>query len=317
MEVRTVIQTDVRLKKELTVKKNRKANLSRSFGKYMFVIPGMLFLLAFMIFPIGYNIMITFKNLTAMNLLGEQEFVGLANYITVLTDETFALSLKNSVVFTGICLIFQFAIGLGLALFFNQKFPGRNVMRSLILIAWMIPLVITGTLFKWMFAGEYGIINHLLMWIGIIDQPIHWVTTANTSLYSTIIANIWIGIPFNMIILLAALQSLPEDLYEAAKVDGAGKVRQFFYITLPLLKPTIFILIMLGIIYTFKVFDIILIMTGGGPVNSSTVLPFYAYERAFTDYNFSLGATATTIMLVLLIIVASIYLWMIRKEEQA
>ncbi|MFY0762424.1 sugar ABC transporter permease [Metabacillus dongyingensis] len=310
------MQTDLQLKKDFAIEKKRKSKFVTSFGKYMFIAPGMTFLLVFLIFPIGYNVMITFKDLTAMNLLGEQNFVGFQNYITVLTDKTFSLSLKNSVVFTGLCLVFQFVIGLALALFFNQKFPGRNVMRSLILIAWMIPLVITGTLFKWMFAGEYGIINHLLMWVGVIDDPINWVTNASTSLYITVIANIWIGVPFNMIILLAALQSLPEELYEAAKVDGAGKIRQFFSITLPLLKPTVYILLMLGIIYTFKVFDIILIMTGGGPVHSSTVLPFYAYELAFTDYNFSLGATASTIMLVLLIMVSFVYLWMIRKEEQ-
>ena len=313
--MQTETQQTPLVKKAATYKK-RKTKYAEKLGKYMFIIPGMTFLLVFLIFPIGYNIMISFKDLTAMNLLGEQKFVGLQNYITILKDKLFFLSLKNSVVFTGVCLIFQFIIGLLLALFFNQKFPGRNILRSLILMAWMIPLVITGTLFKWMFAGEYGIINHFLLWVGIIDQPVQWVSNASTSLYSTIIANIWIGIPFNMVILLAALQSLPEELYEAAKVDGAGRIRRFFSITLPLLKPTMFILIMLGIIYTFKVFDIILIMTGGGPVHSSTVLPFYAYERAFTDFNFSLGATVTTIMLILLILVSSVYLWMVRKEEQ-
>ncbi|MDN4522959.1 carbohydrate ABC transporter permease [Fictibacillus fluitans] len=309
------IETDISLQRNITMESRKKAKRKKVLGNYLFILPGGIFLLLFLVFPIGYNLKITFEDLTALNILKDQSFVGLENYATVLKDKIFLLSLKNSVIFTGLCIFFQFTIGFAFALFFNKKFPGRNVMRALILIAWMIPLVITGTLFKWMFAGDHGIINHLFMWLGLIDQPIHWLINDHTSLYSTIIANIWIGIPFNMIILLAGLQSLPEETYEAAKVDGAGKVRQFFSITLPLMKPTILTLLVLGIIYTFKVFDIILIMTGGGPVNSSTVLPFYSYEMAFTNYNFSLGATVNTIMLGLLILVALVYLWLVRKEE--
>ncbi|OQP13037.1 carbohydrate ABC transporter permease, partial [Geobacillus zalihae] len=183
-----------------------------------------------------------------------------------------------------------------------------------LLIAWMTPIVITATLFKWLFSSDYGIFNYLLMNLGIIDQPIDWLTEKGTALYTTIIANIWIGIPFNMIILLSGLQSLPKELYEAARIDGAGRIRQFVYITLPLMKPTIMILLMLGIIYTFKVFDLIFIMTGGGPVNASTVLPLYAYKLAFIQFDFSSGAVVASIMFIILLLLSSIYLWLIRKE---
>ncbi|PAD15319.1 carbohydrate ABC transporter permease [Shouchella clausii] len=286
-------------------------------GKYMFVLPGLLFLAVFMLFPIGYNVYLTFHNVTVFNIMSGYEFTWLDNYKAVLTDTVFLQSVKNSIVFTTLCLLFQFVIGLALALFFNKTFPGRGLFRALLLMAWMIPLVITGTLFQWMFAGEYGIINHFLLWANIVEEPIYWVSNEQTALYSTIIANIWIGIPFNMVILLAGLQSLPTDIYEAARVDGASKWRQFFAITLPLLKPTLFILVMLGIIYTFKVFDIILIMTKGGPLYASTVMPFYAYEQAFINYNFSIGATITTVMLALLIVVSLIYLRIARKEDAA
>ncbi|WP_078393815.1 carbohydrate ABC transporter permease [Shouchella patagoniensis] len=293
----------------------QKKNIFKTYGNYLFVLPGLLFLTVFMLFPIAYNVFLTFKNVTVFNIMSGSDFIWFDNYLTVLSDPIFLSSIWNSIIFTSLCLVFQFLIGLTLALFFNRKFPGRGIMRSLILMAWMIPLVITGNLFQWMFAGEYGIINHFLMWIGFIQEPIYWVSNENTALYSTIIANIWIGIPFNMVILLAALQSLPVEVYEAARVDGASKARQLFSITLPLLKPTLFILVMLGIIYTFKVFDIILIMTQGGPVYSSTVVPFYAYEQAFIHYNFSIGATITTIMLFMLIVVSLVYLYFVNKEE--
>ena len=292
---------------------------SKSFGSvsnYAFVIPGVVFLLVFMVYPILYNLIISFQDVTIMNLTGEHNFVGLSNYQTIFSDPTFFKSLSNSVIFTALCIIFQFIIGLGLALFFNQNFPGRNLFRSLMLIGWMMPMIITGTLFSWMMSGDHGIINYFLMQMNIIDEPMYWLTERDSALYGTIIANIWVGIPFNMIILLSALQALPGQLYEAAKIDGANRFRQFLHITLPLLKPTILILVMLGIIYTFKVFDLILIMTGGGPANATTVLPYYAYELAFENFEFSLGATVATIMLVLLLFLSFIYLWMMRKEEK-
>lgn len=292
------------------------SKIASKWSTYLFVLPSLLFILFFMIFPIGYNLLISFQNVTIMNLAGEHQFVGLANYIKVFKDEAFAVSMKNSVLFTALCILCQFIIGFALALFFNQKFPGRDVMRSLMLLAWMMPIVITATLFKWMLSNDYGIINYVLLTIGIIHQPIHWLTESSSSLLGTIIGNIWVGIPFNMIILLSALQSLPDHLYEAAKIDGASRMRQFYHITLPLMKPTILILLMLGIIYTFKVFDLIFIMTAGGPVNSSTVLPLYAYRLAFSQFEFSLGAAVSSIMFVILVIFAMVYLWMIRKEEK-
>lgn len=286
-----------------------------SFSAYLFVAPGILFLLFFMIFPIVYNFIISFQNVSIMNLSGDHEFVGLKNYVKVVKDPLFGISLKHSIIFTVLSIMFQFGIGFAFALFFNLKFPGRNIMRSIMLLAWMMPVVITSTLFVWMLAGDYGVLNYFLHLFGLIDKPHFWLSEPNTALYGTVLANIWIGIPFNMIILLSGLQALPEHLYEAAKIDGAGRIRQFVHITMPLMKPTILILLMLGIIYTFKVFDLIFVMTGGGPLSASTVLPFYAYQLAFTTFEFSDGAAVSTIMFVILIAIAVIYLWMMRKEE--
>jgi multiple sugar transport system permease protein len=286
-----------------------------SWSNYVFILPGLLFMLAFMVFPILYNIVLSFQNVTLLNLRGVHEFIGWQNYKTMFKDPLFSISFSNSAIFTSVSILFQFTIGFALALFFNRKFPGRDLMRSMMLLGWMMPIIITATLFKWMFAGDFGVINHLLQVIGIIDKPIFWLTEHNYSLPGTIMANIWIGIPFNMVILLSGLQSLPGHLYESAKIDGASRLRQFTNITLPLMKPTIMVLLMLGIIYTFKVFDLIFIMTGGGPVNSTTVFPLFAYRMAFTNYELSMGATAATFMFFVLIALASVYLWMVRKEE--
>jgi len=287
-----------------------------NFNNYWFIVPSSIFILMFMIFPIFYNMFISFQDITLMNLNGVHAFVGLSNYITTLKDTAFHVAFKNSIIFTIVCIAFQFSIGFIFALYFNRKFPGRDVMRSFLLLAWMMPIVITASLFKWMLSGDGGVFNYLLQLLGIIKSPIFWLSESNTSLLGTILANVWIGIPFNMILLLSGLQSLPESLYEAAKIDGAGKIRQFFNITLPLMKPTLLILLMLGIIYTFKVFDLIFIMTGGGPVNSSTVLPLYAFQLSFSTYEISQGAAVSTVMIVFLSVIALCYLWLVRKEEK-
>ncbi len=286
-----------------------------NWNNYLFLLPTLIFLAIFVLFPIIYNIILSFQNVNVYNLKGEHDFIGLTNYINTFKDEVFYISLKNSVIFTVLSIAFQFSIGFALALFFNKKFPGRSLFRSLMLLAWMLPMVITASVFQWMMSGDYGVINYILMQLGLISEPQSWLSSANTALYMTIVANIWVGIPFNMIILLSGLQGLPEQLYEAAKLDGAGRWLQFKHITLPLMKPTIMVLMMLGIIYTFKVFEIIFIMTAGGPVHASTVLPIYAYQLSFTTFEFSQGAAVSMIMVVLLTIIAFFYLRMMNKEE--
>lgn len=285
------------------------------WNNYLFLVPALVFMAIFIVYPIFYNAVLSFKDVNVYNLNGEQNFVGFDNYIKTFKDQVFYIATKNSVIFTVVSIFFQFVIGFALALFFNTKFPGRNLFRSLMLLAWMLPVVITGTVFQWMMSGDYGVINYFLESIGLIDKPINWLSEGNTALLGTIIANIWIGIPFNMIILLSGLQTLPEQLYEAAKLDGANRLLQFKHITLPLMRPTILVLLMLGIINTFKVFDLIFIMTAGGPVTSSTVLPIYAYQTSFSMFDFSHGASVSMIMFVLLILVAIVYMRMSNKEE--
>ncbi len=268
-----------------------------------------------MIYPIIYNIFVSFQNLTLMNLQTGAEFVGLDNYVNILQTDKFGIALKNTLIYTFTCIVFQVVIGYLLAVFLNQDFPFRNFFRSIMLLAWMTPLVITGSLFTWLFDVDYGVFNYILTSLNIVDNPINWLGQKNTALVAVIITNIWIGIPFNMILILAAMQSLPKDVYESAKVDGAKRIQTFWHITLPLLRPQLLVILVLGIIYTFKVFDLILIMTGGGPVNATTVLPFYGYELAFVNFSFGESGVIATVILIILLLIASIYLYLIKKEE--
>ncbi|NGZ74936.1 carbohydrate ABC transporter permease [Saccharibacillus alkalitolerans] len=286
-----------------------------SWNNYLFLLPALLFMAIFIVYPIAYNVVLSFQDVDIYNFRQERNFVGLDNYVQTFRDPVFGTSFVNSVIFTVLSIVFQFTIGFALALFFNMKFPGRNLFRSLTLLSWMLPVVITGTIFQWMLSGDYGVVNALLQSVGILDAPYNWLSEPKTALLATVVANIWTGIPFNMIILLSGLQTLPEHLYEAAKLDGANKWLQFRHITLPLLRPTLLVLLMLGIIYTFKVFDLVFIMTNGGPVNSSTVLPIYAYQLSFSTFEFSRGAAVSMIMFAMLIVIAIFYLRLTSKEE--
>ncbi|MYL40535.1 carbohydrate ABC transporter permease [Virgibacillus salexigens] len=295
---------------------NAKQLNRNKFKDYTFLLPSALFLLAFLVYPILYNILLSFKDINIGNLIqGEQPFVGIENYITVLKDPLFGKALVNSLIFTVATIIFSTSIGFALALLFNKSFPGHKWMRSILLIAWMTPIIIIGTVFSWMLSGENGIINEFLLQSGFISQPVYWLTNPNSALISIIIANIWISIPFSMVILLSGLQGLPSGIYEAAKIDGANKIKQFYYITLPLMKPTILVLLMLGVIFTFKVFDLIYIMTGGGPADSTQVIPFLAYQLSFSMYRFGEGAALSNISFFLIGMIAILYLYLIRKEE--
>lgn len=164
---------------------SRRARWFSSWNNYLFVVPALIFMVVFIGFPLLYNLMLSFQNVNVYNLSGKHDFIGLSNYIKSLKDPVFYTALQNSAVFTVLSIFFQFTIGFALALFFNQKFPGRNLFRSLMLLAWMLPVVISGTIFQWMMSGDFGVINYFLQTMGIIDQPINWLSEGSTALLST------------------------------------------------------------------------------------------------------------------------------------
>ena len=284
-------------------------------GDYLFLVPAMVFVVVVLLYPLAYELYMSVHNVSAGNFLaGNAPFVGLQLYREIVADPAFGHSLLITLIYTVSCLAFQFAMGLALALFFNRAFPAHGLLRALMLLGWMLPLVVTGNLFRWMLTGQYGVVN-FFMDLGPLDAGRAWLSAPDTALVGTIVTNIWVGIPFNMILLLAGLQAISPSLYDAARVDGAGPAQRFLYITLPQLKSVILIVLLLGFIYTFKVFDLIYVMTGGGPVNATEVLPIYVYDTFFEFFRFGSGAAASILVLVIPIMLALVYLGLLRREE--
>ena len=289
--------------------------INRVILNYMFLLPAFIFIVFFLVYPMINTVILSMQDITLINLKQPHHFVGFDNYIKLFSNPNFKGALINSTIFTVVCVFFQFIIGFAFALIFNLKIAFRNILRAFILLCWLLPMIITGALFKWIFAGDFGILNHVLQLIGITDKNIFWLANTSTALWVVIIANIWLGVPFAMIILLGGLQSLPNELYEAASIDGAGRIKRFFYITLPLMRPTILILLTLFIIYTFKVFELIYVMTGGGPGYATMVIPLLAYRIGFQEYQINQGMALSTFMLILMMCIVALYNWFSRKES--
>ncbi len=285
----------------------------------LFALPAFLYMLFFVGYPIISNFMLSFQDVTVKTLKSQvKPFVGLQNYIELFTqDDVLLTSLWNTFIFTVSCLVFQFIIGFALALFFNRNFRISKPVRGLLMMPWMIPITVTALIFKFMFGTDVGIINYLLRAVGIISQNVDWLTNTKTAMGAVIFANIWIGIPFNMILIATGLTTIPTELYESASIDGAGKLQSFLKITLPLLKPTIESVLILGFIYTFKVYDLVYVMTSGGPVNSTHMLSTYSYKLSFEMFKYSKGAAVANILFVVLLIISLLYLKYVYTEEDA
>ncbi len=283
---------------------------------YAYTLPAVLYMLFFVGYPVIYNFGLSLQDVNIMTFnQGTSHFTGLENYINLLREPLLLLALKQTLFFTLFCILFQFIFGFLLALFFNLKFSLAEPLRGLVLVSWMIPLTVTGMLFKFMLSPSDGVFNYILLCTGLVKEPIGWLIREDLAMWGVIMTNTWVGIPFNMILLTTSMSTIPNELYESASVDGASGLRKLFFITLPLLKPAIMSMIMLGLIYTFKVFDLIFLMTGGGPANSTEVLSTVSYRRAFENFNFSEGAAVANILFFILLLVSLFYLKMLNKEE--
>lgn len=293
----------------------------KRFFKYenvgiLFVFPAFVYMLIFVGYPIISNIVLSVQDVTVRNLArGTKNFVGLNNYIVLFRDEVFRLTISNTLKFTVYSLLFQFIIGFALAVFFNKNFSFAKPIRGLLMIPWMIPMTVTALIFKFMFSTDVGIINYLLHSLGIISENIEWLTNPDIALGCVIFANVWIGIPFNTILLSTGLTTISQELYESAAIDGANGFQRFIKITLPLLRPTIESVLVLGFIYTFKCYDLIYVMTSGGPVNSTHLMSTYSYKLSFEMFDYSMGSAAANVLLVILLVVGMVYLKITMEGE--
>ncbi|MER7564691.1 carbohydrate ABC transporter permease [Streptomyces sp. NPDC048523] len=282
---------------------------------YLFCLPGMAFLALFLAYPLLYTVWTSVHDVDLGQLLGgNARFNGLDNYRTVADDPAFWHSVRLSLVFTLGSLLLQFTIGFALALLFARPFPLGGLLRSLLLVAWLLPPVVSGTLFRWMLDAESGAYNALLKPAGLSHD---WLTDPSTSMAGVVFANVWVGVPFNMLLLLVGLHTIDPELHEAAAIDGASAWQRLRHITLPLMRPVSVTVLLLGLLYTFKVFDLVFVMTGGGPVDATRVLSLYVYEVFFTFFRFGQGAAAGLLLLVVPLLAGAWYVRRLRREDEA
>ena len=258
----------------------RRRRLTDSAAAWAFALPVAAYLVLFFAYPLYRNIDLSLRDYTVQSFVqGNAKFIGLHNYATAIHDPVFPEAVWHTLFFTFVSLAFQYSIGLALAIFFNQSFRLSGTLRALLLVPWLLPLIVSASVWAWMLNSESGVINSLLRAAG--GSNIHWLTSEPWSLISVTIANIWIGIPFNLVLLYSGLQNISEDVYEAAELDGATAWKRFWHVTFPLLRPVSAITLLLGFVYTLKVFDIIWIITRGGPDNTSTTLATWSYQLSF------------------------------------
>lgn len=279
----------------------------KKIAPYLYVMPVLILLLIMYGYPLIKSIIMSLQDYK-LTSSGSAPFNDFANFKKMFSDTDFLLLLKNSLIYVIISVVAQFVLRLILALCLKTKFRGRGIYQSIVFLPWAFSSFVVGLMFRWSFNGEYGVVNDILMKMGIIKENVAWLGTPGLSLAVVIIAMIWMGIPFFGIMILAALQSVPDDIYEAADIDGCGMFRKFFSLTLPYIKPTIIMTVLLRTIWIFNSFDLIVIITGGGPVNYSQTLPSYMYSKAFASYDFGLASAFGVLLIVILGIYAVLFL---------
>ena len=287
----------------------RKARFDTS--PYLFILPFVIFCLALLLYPVVYSLTLSIRDSTVETFVsGDMPFNGFTQYQAALADPVFWRALINTVLFAFFSILFQLSIGFLLALLFQVDFPLKNFCLALLLIPWVSPVLTAANIFKGLF-NEIGPVNQILHLVGVGSFP--WLADPIYAFPATIVANIWIGFPFNFILLYAGMRSIPIEVYEAAKIDGARFWKRVAYITLPMLKPVSVAVLTLGTIYTVKVFDLVFIMTGGGPANGTQLLSTYAYQVGFSVLNFGEAAAIATLMVLLVLLLNLVQLLLQKK----
>lgn len=291
--------------------------MNRNLKLFVMVLPTIAILILFTYIPIAQEIQIAFENYNLYNL-SNIYFNGLDNFINIFTsvDFNFAQIVLNTILWVVVSLIFQFTLGFGLALLLKKPFRGRGVYSGLVFYPWAVSGFAIGLVWAWIFNGQFGLINGILMRLGIINQGIGFLSDPHIALMSVIIVNIWYGIPFFAIMLLAALQSVPEELYEAAKIDGAGRFRRLLNVTIPYIRPTIASTVLLRTMWILNFPDIIYAMTNGGPANSTNTLANYMIIKMYSFYNYGQAAAIGFIIMSVLMIYAIVYLSIFSRLER-
>ncbi|GAA3494738.1 sugar ABC transporter permease [Streptomyces prasinosporus] len=286
----------------------------RRLAQWGFVAPAVAFMLLFFGYPLVRNVVMSFQHYTPKTFFtGEAPFNGTDNWSSVLQDVLFGKALWHTLVFTAGSLLGQFCVGLALAVFFHRRFPLNGVLRSLILLPWLVPMVVSGIVWRRILDQDTGVLNTFLGALGL-DGGTPWLTSPDMALLSVILVNVWIGVPFNMVILYGGLQEIPKELYEASALDGASAWRAFRSVTLPMLKPVITVVLVLGFMSTVKILDLILALTDGGPADATQTLGTLTYRNSFVELDFGAGAVVGNVLILISAVFAAFYLRANRTE---
>ncbi|MBS1116435.1 MAG: sugar transporter permease [candidate division NC10 bacterium] len=276
------------------------------------IAPAFVLILGLILYPVAYSIWLSL--LEKHSFFPQEKFIGLENYLYLWTDEEFWTSFWLGTVYSFWTIAFQLILGVGAALILNESFLGRGLVRGIVLFPYMIPTIVAVILWKWLLNDTYGVVNYWLVALGIVHDPISFLGTDHIML-STIVMSVWQFFPFVLLSVLARLQTIPEELYEAAKVDGATPARRFLHITLPQIRGILFVVILLRSIWMFTKFDTVWLMgEGAGAGRFIRTLPVYAYMRTLTYYQAGLGAAIAVIMFAILVVCTVVYFGMFREE---
>lgn len=281
---------------------------------YYFIAVPVLVILFFYGYPLIKSITTSFMNYNLV-MPNRTHYSGLENYKTLFQDPIFYKTLYNTFIWVFYSLVIQFVLGFILALLLWKPFPGRNIYQSAVFVPWAVSGFLIGMMFRWMFNGQYGVVNDLLIKMGLISEQISFLSQTNTVLIGPIIGGIWYGIPFFSIMILAALQGIPKEIFEASAMDGIGKGKLFTKIIVPFISPTLIVTFLLRAIWIFNSADILYVMTSGGPANSSHTLATYLFQKAFTGLDFGYASAIAVVILVLLMIYTLLYLFVTKFEK--
>lgn len=283
------------------------SNKQRIKVGYLFLIPTLIVFLVLIAYPVCSTVYLSFCDYRTQTITQGAAFAGLKNYIKMFQDQNTWTSLLFTIKFTVISVVLETIIGMGFALIMNRSFKGRGLVCAMVLVPWCIPTVVSGLMWSYMYAESFGIINYLLQLLNVIQDPIKWLTDGNWAFVAVIISDVWKTVPYMSLLLLSALKTVSNDYLEAAAVDGASKPRIFFSIVLPNIRPVMMVAIMFRTIQSFRVYDLIKVLTNGGPQGSTKSLTMYAMEQYFTYGNMGYGAALAVLTLLISLVIACFF----------
>jgi multiple sugar transport system permease protein len=281
----------------------------KDYWAYAFILPTLLYLLIFQVYPLFESVRLSFTNLSLIKP-GSGKYIGFANYRRLLFDDSnFWKIVANSALWVFGSTILQYIVALPTAMLLDQKLFGRSFWRGILMVPWVTPTVIMGLIWKWIYDGDYGLLNYYL------STSTVWLGNTSTVWPSLLFTSMWKGFPYATVMILAGLQSIPKDLYEAAYVDGCGGFMRFRKITLPLLAPVLLISCLVSVIISWTKFELIWVLTGGGPGYATSVLPTYVYTKSFVFFDMGLGSAVATISMLFMLVFVIIYLRFLKRTD--